>query len=270
MNIGCDYMKKLADIDLYHASKGGITGKISPINLEGNEKSWDFGRGFYMGTSEVQGKCLIVNSVKEKYVYTLKCKLSKISIDKVLVLQGLDWGFFVLYNRNKFQDITFYDVEKKKEIEIKVKNTRLYERYANIANNKDFVVGPIADDVLFNVSDSFAKNRITDFAFLSCIKAMNYGYQYVAKTERACDAISIKKVEILNNNDIKKYKNIAYNNSIKGTDFMNKILSNPFYRSGNLFTELIEQYENGKDITQIYDFPKTRLKFQSTEIMLKR
>lgn len=254
-------MRKLADVTLFHASKGGIKGNIQPINQIEKKNLWDFGTGFYMGTNKNQGKSLIANINTDRWIYTLNCKLSMVSPDKVLALQGLDWGLFVLFNRGKFKDITYFDVDTHKDITIPIANTKLWQRYSSLADGKDFIVGPIADDVLFDITDLFSQNLLTDFAFLSCIKAMDYGYQYVARTQEACNLIEVIKKERMNDKEIARFKKIAYNNSIKGSQLKNKILANPSYRKGYYFSDLISMYNDNMDLSNLYSFPKTHLSY---------
>lgn len=101
-------------------------------------------------------------------------KFSDISDDKVLQLDGMDWAYFVLYNRGRLE---------------KIKGTSFYEKYEGMGKNKDFVVGPIADDNMSRVINKFVNDEITDKALLKSISSIDYGIQYVAKTEYACSKI---------------------------------------------------------------------------------
>ena len=62
-------------ITLYHGSKSGISGAITPISRE----RCDFGKGFYMGTDRTQPLTLICNFPNAK-IYTLSVNLSKLKI----------------------------------------------------------------------------------------------------------------------------------------------------------------------------------------------
>ena len=62
-------------ITLYHGSKSGISGAITPISRE----RCDFGKGFYMGTDRTQPLTLNCNFPNAK-IYTLSVNLSKLKI----------------------------------------------------------------------------------------------------------------------------------------------------------------------------------------------
>lgn len=65
-------------VTLYHGSKSGIQGSISPIS----RKCCDFGKGFYMGTDRTQPLLIAYNrgkmeSIKNSQIYTRFANLSK-------------------------------------------------------------------------------------------------------------------------------------------------------------------------------------------------
>lgn len=62
-------------VTLYHGSKSGIYNAIAPIS----RKHCDFGKGFYMGTNQIQPLTLICNYPKAK-IYTLSVDLSNLKI----------------------------------------------------------------------------------------------------------------------------------------------------------------------------------------------
>ena len=152
----------MKDIILYHGSRGGIDGKIAPIS----RAKTDFGKGFYLGTNKNQAKGLVSNE-KDAVIYTMKLKLSEIPEDRILTLSGQDWLYTVLVNRQRW--------EKFNELAIS-------QTYIDLVNNYDVIIGPIADDRMNNSVESFIANALTDEGLEACLKAVNYGQQYVLKT----------------------------------------------------------------------------------------
>lgn len=119
------------NITLYHGSKSGIHGPIMPES----RKHCDFGKGFYMGTDQAQPLTLICN-YPNAIIYTLNVLLSGLEI---LNLQtGLDWALLIAYNRGKMESI---------------KNSQLYNKYADLGKGCDLIIGHIANDRMFVVLD---------------------------------------------------------------------------------------------------------------------
>lgn len=167
----------MKDIILYHGSRGGIEGPIRPSSRE----RCDFGRGFYLGTNPLQVKGLVINDPAPMF-YECRLKLSEIPEDRILVLSGQQWIEVVLANRKKCEEFN---------------GLRLAKRWLEDLNNYDVVIGPIADDRMNYAIQRFSEYTLTDKALEACLSKVNYGMQYVLKTEFACS-----KVEILLERDI--------------------------------------------------------------------
>lgn len=158
------------NIILYHGSKKGIQGKISP---DKSESKTDFGNGFYLGTKELQTLARVINE-PSPYAYEFKIADSYINDSNTITLSTDDWVYFVLYNRGKLEDM---------------RGTAFYEKYAHLSDGKDFIIGPIADDVYGRCVDDFCEGRITDWTFKQMIDCFDYGTQIVAKSQKACDCL---------------------------------------------------------------------------------
>lgn len=173
---------------VYHGSKRGLDGPIkigyvSDDNQILSRSKTDFGLGFYMGTNYKQ--CLgIVNNEAKPYMYEITIPKDLITNENTLVLEKEDWTYFVLYNRGYLEDI---------------KGTDFYNYYAHLADNKQYIIGAIADDTFNACIDDFNKNNITDYTFMQLIDCFNLGVQVVAKSQEACD-----KLQILSENAITK------------------------------------------------------------------
>lgn len=162
----------MKDIILFHGSRGGIDGNITPIS----RIRCDFGKGFYMGTDIMQAKGIVSND-SEPYLYTLKLKLSEIPEDRILDLRNDNkWIYTILANRKKIPE--FNDLPLAKNL-------------LQMCNNYDIIIGTIADDSMSYVMDYFKDNLITNEVLERCLKTVDYGTQYVAKSEFACSKIEI-------------------------------------------------------------------------------
>ena len=205
------------NITLYHGSKSGIRGAIAPISRE----SCDFGKGFYMGTDRNQPLTLICNYPNAK-IYTLSVELSELKILNVEV--GIDWALLVAYNRGKMES---------------VKNSSIYNRFANLSKDYDMIVGYIANDRMFVVLDRFFNGEITDLALINSLSALKFGKQYVALTEKACQKIKILDEHELSENDRDKLKKESEANRSKGIEMANEICRK-YRREGRFFDEILK------------------------------
>lgn len=207
-------------VTLYHGSKSGIHGAISPISRE----YCDFGKGFYMGTDRTQPLTLICNYPNAK-LYTLGIDLSGLKILDVEV--GLDWAFLVAYNRGKMES---------------AKGTAIYNRFADFSKDYDMIIGYIANDRMFVVLDRFFKGEITDLALINCLSALKLGKQYVALTEKACKKIQILDEQALNENEREKLKQESQANRSKGITLAEEICRK-YRRDGQFFDEILKAGE---------------------------
>lgn len=204
-------------ITLYHGSKSGITGRIEPNSRE----HCDFGRGFYMGTDRHQPLTLICNFPEAK-LYTVSMDLSGLNLLNVEV--GLDWAMLIAYHRGKLENI---------------KESSLYQYYANLENDVDVVVGLIANDRMFVVLDRFFNGEITDKALVSSLSALQLGKQHVAITQKACDQVKIIEEKSINDEERTELKKMSEENRAKGIAIADEICRK-YRREGKFFDEILE------------------------------
>lgn len=207
---------------LYHGSKSGIVGNIEPKS----RPQCDFGKGFYMGTEVSQALRLICDYEKSK-LYLTSVDLSDLQV--VEVPADIDWAMLVAYHRGKME---------------KIAGTPFYEKYRNITLNKDLVIGSIANDRMFYVIDNFFIGNITDSALVNSLTALQLGKQYVAISEKGCNAVKIEKEIEISWLERLFIKDVAEENRAKGVSMANGICKN-YRREGLFFDELLDQARNG-------------------------
>lgn len=258
----------MQNITLYHGSRTGITGTIQPISRE----ECDFGKGFYMGTTPIQAKSLIYNQ-KNPMFYTLNLHLENIPENKILMLTDMDWAYYVLYNRKKLESI---------------KDTDFYKKYANIDKTKEIIIGPIADDNLYATMQAFINEEITDKVLLECIRCINYGEQYVAKTKEACRQIQIISAEPLDMSKHMEYQRLTNDRRQEAREKVREI-RRQYRDQGMYLDQILEKYlkeyqeqhkrrliqagitdedpqENDKDIEEkSYTYPRNTVNTTKTE-----
>ena len=202
---------------LYHGSKAGIVGNIEPKS----HSKCDFGKGFYMGTEPAQALTLICDYDKSKF-YIVSVAVD--DLEPLNVSADLEWAMLVAYHRGRMD---------------KIKGTSFYNKYRDMANNKDIIIGSIADDRMFYVIDNFFLGNITDAALVNSLSALELGKQYVAITQKACDAVKIECEIELSYLERQFMKDIAGVNRTKGASLANEICKN-YRREGMFFDELLD------------------------------
>ena len=196
-------------ITLYHGSKSGINGNITPTSRE----HCDFGKGFYMGTEKSQPLTLICNYPNAS-LYTLNLDLT--GLDILDLNLDLDWALFVAY----------------------IKSSSLYNRYADLGKNCDIIKGYIANDRMFIVLDRFFSGIITDIALIHSLSALKLGEQYVALTKKACDKIEIINSQVLTDGERENLKQESEINRSKGVSLAEEICRK-YRREGRFFDEIL-------------------------------
>lgn len=183
-----------------------------------------------MGTKREQAELLVLDE-PSSVIYTLNLHLENIPQKHILTFSNpMDWAFFVLYNRNMLEDFEG------------IQNTQFYKNLANIANNKDIIIGPIADDNMTMIMEQFVDETITDKTFMECIRCINWGSQYVAKTKRACEQIEIiKKEKITTEKRESYYKNEADRRRENNKKL--KTTRKQYRREGKYLNEILEEYQ---------------------------
>jgi len=209
-------------IILYHGSKSGIEGKIEPKS----RSQCDFGKGFYMGTDPSQALTLICDYDKSK-LYIVSVDLSE--LNTIEVPADIEWAMLVAHHRGRME---------------KIKGTALYEKYRDMSKDMDIIIGCIANDRMFYVIDNFFIGNVTDAALVGSLSALQLGKQYVAVTQKGCDAVRIEAEVEISHLERLFMKEVAEANRAKGVSLANDICKN-YRREGLFFDEILERAQNG-------------------------
>ena len=205
---------------LFHGSRGGLDGPIAPKS----RTRCDFGKGFYMGSNPDQAKSLVANDTSP-FFYTLSVDFSAIAPERILVLSDMEWAFFVLFNRGQLANI---------------KTSSLYRHMQQLSNNKDFIVGPIADDAMNEAMSRFIDGDITDKAFLESIRVIDYGMQFVAKTPEACAQITVLSERPLHGLELEEAMHFSHLRRKEGSQKAFEIQLK-YRREGKYLDELLQE-----------------------------
>ena len=207
---------------LYHASKSGIEGTIEPKS----RKQCDFGKGFYMGTDPGQTLTLICDYEKSKF-YIVSVSTENLAL--IEVPADIDWAMLVAYHRGKME---------------KIDGTPFYNKYRDMTQDKDLIIGNIANDRMFFVIDNFFVGNVTDMALVNSLSALHLGKQYVVISQKGCDAVRIEAEVELSYLERLFIKEIAEENRARGISLANDICKN-YRREGMYFDEILDEAKSG-------------------------
>ena len=207
---------------LYHGSKSGIEGVIEPKS----RKQCDFGKGFYMGTDPSQALTLICDYEKSKF-YIVSVDMNELT--HIEIPANVDWAMLVAYHRGKME---------------KIINTPFYNKYRDMTTSKDLIIGNIANDRMFFVIDNFFVGNVTDAALVNSLSALQLGKQYVAVSQKGCDAVRIEAEVELSYLERLFIKEVAEENRSRGISLANDICKN-YRREGMYFDEILDEAKIG-------------------------
>ena len=207
---------------LYHASKFGIEGTIEPKS----RKQCDFGKDFYMGTDPGQTLTLICDYEKSKF-YIVSVSTENLAL--IEVPADIDWAMLVAYHRGKKE---------------KIDGTPFYNKYRDMTQDKDLIIGNIANDRMFFVIDNFFVGNVTDMALVNSLSALQLGKQYVVISQKGCDAVRIEAEVELSYLERLFIKEIAEENRARGISLANDICKN-YRREGIYFDEILDEAKSG-------------------------
>lgn len=222
----------MKDIVLYHGSKGGIKGNIQPSSRE----LCDFGKGFYLGENPEQAKS-IISEHNSPYFYKIRLKLSEISEDRILKLDGDDWLYSVLACRNKIPEFN---------------NLSFIQELIDKINSSDVVIGKIADDKMSDAINQYTNGALSNLGLYNCLRSVQYGDQYVLKTPFACS-----KTEILDERKLSSFDiaNIQKYNSLRRSEATKAIFNSivKYRGQGVYFDELLVKYSEKQPLNKNLD-----------------
>lgn len=165
-----DFHKESHPHILFHGSRNGIEGEITPFH---SERRIDFGNGFYCGESYEQASSFIAPNPKGS-VYVYECHEENLKVARYKVDE--EWMLAILYFRGRLDK--YEDHPKVRAIEKK-------------ASSSDVIIAPIANNLMYDVMRSFGNGDLTDLQAVHALSASSLGYQHVYKSEVACASLKL-------------------------------------------------------------------------------
>lgn len=169
---------------LFHGAKDEITSNIDIYHSRFNN---DFGNGFYARESYTQSASF-VSAFESSIVYILDFDTSNLIYHQYNV--DTDWMMTIAYYRE-----TLNEYEQTEYIQKLVKESSIC----------DYIIAPIADNRMFRIINSYISGEITDEQCKHALAAINLGYQYVFKTDKAVKQIKIVEKLYLSKEEKKQF-----------------------------------------------------------------
>lgn len=190
-NLGETVMDK--NIKLFHGSHSIV--RIPDLSI--SRTDIDFGQGFYLSSDfaiSAKWACRTANSICNEYnLLTDDLKIHKFELDK-------DWLDYVVRNRNEETD-----------------NPSVFDQY-------DVLIGAIADDKLFHTIEMYEDGLISAKNAIEIMNCMDYGLQYVLKTEKAVKNLEYEGHIKITGKDKLQYKRQYQEDRIEATRRTHKML----------------------------------------------
>lgn len=158
---------------LYHGSKAGLLGDLQPHS----RNYCDFGSGLYLGTVKEQAYSVCIHH-ENPHFYQCMLDLSGLSIK---ILEGIQWTFFVGMCRGSLDQFD---------------GCVLLSSMKEFESSADILIGDIADDSIYPAFDDFVEGRLTDIGLRVALSTMKLGQQYVVKSIKGCNNISLEEINL--------------------------------------------------------------------------
>ena len=182
---------------LFHGAKGSIE---EPLSVYKSRKNNDFGQGFYTGESYEQANSF-VSGFEHSCVYFMDFDDKDLAVKKYEVNQ--EWMMTIAYYRGALDEYKEHPMVKK-----------LVEQ----SRDCDYIIAPIADNMMFQIIHSFIFGEITDEQCKHCLAATNLGSQYVFLNEKAVNKVRLIERCYISENEKEYYKNRRSSDAKPGED----------------------------------------------------
>jgi len=199
----------------------GSNNIIDNPSHEGGRKFSDFGIGFYATTNIKMAKSWATRR-KDKPAYVNKYMFNVDGLNSLTFDLDTHWILFIAYNRGLILNKEIKDILNKKYDDI---------------NKYDVIIGPTADDRMFDTLNLFFNNNITIDHCINALNSMDLDIQYNIRTKTGIDAIAFS-----NSMELDELDKVYYSNEVKAKrDIMNKkmtFIRQKFGKVGKYFDEL--------------------------------
>ena len=218
--INCQLLEgdKNDNVLLFHGSRDKI---ISSFDLNHSKGTNDFGKAFYAGETYKQAAawvCAYPNSYVYSFYFNSKkdLKYHEFSAD-------IDWMLAICYYRGRINEYS--------------KHPKI-QKIIKMVEEADYIIAPIADNIMYETLNEFANKEITDEQCRHCLSANSLGRQYVFLTEKALNNINTTNEMVLCSDEKSTYmqnKNERKRISIDKT----RIAKMEYRREGKYLDELL-------------------------------
>lgn len=161
---------KQNDVLFFHGAKYEIK-ELDPHHLRGLK---DFGAGLYLAQT-YPSAATWVSEYHDGSVYAFYLKKP----DQLHIKQfdvSLEWMYAILYYRGALR---------------KYKLNKSVQAIIDEIEQSDVIIAPIADNAMYDIIEQFAQALLSDEQCLYALSATNLGLQYVLKSQKAIDQLTM-------------------------------------------------------------------------------
>lgn len=167
---------------VFHGSRNGLE---FPIDFKHSKSLNDFGRGFYLGETLDQASIFVSGyNNNESRVYAFS--LNKIDLKILKFNVNQEWMLAIAYYRNQIN---------------KYSNNKIIKKIIKDVDSADVIIAPIADNRMYDIIREFLDGYISDEVCLHALAATNLGKQYVLKSKKALNRLSLVKEFYISNKE---------------------------------------------------------------------
>ena len=215
-------------INLYHASSQVVRKPRWNYKKEGASIiNKDFGEGFY-------------TSPEKEYPISLYCMndtvyLNRYALDlsglRVLKLEDdLKWLLVTAFHRRDYSGQKKYHLVR--------------DWIRDWVSGFDVVIGTISNDNFYSTVNAFIRNLLTDYVALQIVQIMDYGEQYVLKSDKSCSQMKYLGSEPVDINELQSRrtaKSVERSNMEEMVEDMRVRLHSA--DNGKLFAQIVREVE---------------------------
>ena len=216
-------------ITLYHASTEEIKIPQWDYQKESQIKiNKDFGEGFYTSPDrEYPIRLYCMNDA----VYLNKYTLDTSGLNVLKLDNDIKWLLVTAFHRRNYSGLKKYHSVR--------------ERIRGWVSGFDLVIGTISNDNYYSTMNAFIRNLMTDYVALNIVQMMDYGEQFVLKSDRACQQINFISSEIIDPADLGKYRALMSAERENMEDMVEdaRVRLHPS-DNGKLFAQIVSEVED--------------------------
>jgi len=215
-------------LTVYHASETIVENPVWDYAELGIVKRRDFGAGFYTSPSDDYPKRLYSD---KDTVFVNRYSLDTSGLKIKTFQEDTEWLLTVAFGRRDFNSRRYKISDE------------IREKYRNMCNDCDIVVGRIFDDLFFSAMEFFLRGAITDYVALKIALEIPFGHQIVLKSSKACSQLSFEGAQQVPEEEILAIRADAQKLNMRMEDIKQSVIDK--YRNNDPGKSIFQLLQDG-------------------------